>query len=470
MKSLKIKAEWASINLNQDNSVTLCVKKNGSTQCIRFDSLDELKQGLYKKWIIVKKWALAIPRSMCFLKTLSFPASNLEEALSMIEYELPSVIPLSMDEIVYGTTFLNQREQMLDVLICIVKQSILNDYINPLRAIGIEPRKIYFSSLAMQNWINIKTQTTKEPVIGVAVNDHSCIIQTSIQGNYQNETELEFGKHTKTELINDILHEIRHQRQNLDASIREKINYLLIGNDEYVSEIKSLLSSIEHESTSDDRITILQSPELICSANESKDGSDKFDFDTIIASGLLDLAVNSKLNYSNLISRHSAKNLRQTALKSKYVTTGLFCMAFILFLWLYLFASNWRIEKMSGMIQAQIDPIKDIAKTVEKKRQQVRAVQGQFKQRGRLTEIIKELYKYTPSTISISKMNYVSKHNKSYIDIKGQADLLFTPFDYTENISEAKMLSGMQIRDTQQIPQANGSIVIFKAYCEIGSE
>ena len=125
MKVLKIKSEWASININHDGCVTVCTKKNGSTQCLRFDSLDVLKQAIDKRKVIVKKWALAMPRSLCFLESLSFPASNFEEALSMIEFELPSVIPLSMDEIVYGTTFLNQHEHMLEILISIVKQTKL---------------------------------------------------------------------------------------------------------------------------------------------------------------------------------------------------------------------------------------------------------------------------------------------------------------------------------------------------------
>ena len=468
MKVLKIKSEWASININQDNSVTVCAKKNGSTQCIRFDSLDELKKGIDKRRIVIKKWALSIPRSLCFLKTLSFPASNFEEALSMIEFELPTVIPLSMDEIMYGTTFLNQHEHMLEVLVSIVKQNTLNDYLNPLKAIGIEPKKIILSSLAIQNWININSNSTKEPVISVIIdNDNNCVVQTSIQGNFQKET---VHKHTQNDLVDKIFREILQQRESLDISIRDNITYVLTGIEEYVSKIKDLLSSIEHESGIVDRIVIVPSPEIINFNNESEKKGMMLNSEAIISTGLLDLAINLKLNDSNLISRQSARKYSKNIMQSQYIMTGIFCIAFIFFLWLYLFISTWRIERISGLIEAEIDPIKDIAISVDKKRQQVRAVQNQFNKRGRLTEIICELYKYTPDTISISKLSYTSKQSKIFIDIRGQADLFYTPFYYMEDIASAKLLNGMQVRDTQMIQQVNGSVVIFKANCEIRGE
>ncbi|MBN1186540.1 MAG: hypothetical protein JXB49_29965, partial [Bacteroidales bacterium] len=294
MKVLKIKSEWASININQDGSVTVCTKKNGSTQCLWFDSLDELKQGIDKRKVIVKKWAIAIPRSLCFLKSLSFPASTFEEALSMIDFELPSVIPLSMDEIVYGTTFQNQHEHMIDILISIVKQNALIDYLNPLRASGIEPRKIILNSLAIHNWINLRTPSKKEPVISIIVNDNNCVVQTSNEGNFQKEKELLFLKHTQKELVNNILREILHQREDMDVSIRENITYILTGNEEYVSKIKEHLSSIEHDSRINERITIVPSPGIIHFNNESEKNSVTSNSEAIISTGLLDLAINSK--------------------------------------------------------------------------------------------------------------------------------------------------------------------------------
>ncbi len=467
MKVIKIKAEWASINLNQDNSVIVCAKKNGTTQCVRFDSLDELKTGLDKRRVLVKKWAVAIPRSLCFLKPLTLPASDLTEALSMIEYELPSIIPIPTDEIVYSTTFLNKHEHMLDALICIVKQNTLNDYLGPIRAKGIEPRKIILSSLCVQNWINLTIHSIKEPVISAIINDHNCVVQTSIEGNFQKANELVSNENNQTELVKNVLREILLQRENLDVSIRENITFVLSGQDKYVCEVKNLLSSIEHKSIAVDRINIVSSPEVL-NFNNSKENSPALNSEIITAAGLLDLAINSKWNYSNLISRLTVKRQNQSALLSKYIVTGILCLVFILSLWSYFFVANWRIERMCALIESQIDPIKDIAGSVDKKRQQVRAVQGQLMNRGRLTEIFNELYKYTPETISINKLTYVSKLNKNYIDIKGQADELATALDYS--MPNAKLLKGMQVNGTKQITQANKSIAVFNAYCEIRNE
>ena len=54
------------------------------------------------------------------------------------------------------------------------------------------------------------------------------------------------------------------------------------------------------------------------------------------------------------------------------------------------------------------------------------------------------------------------------IDIKGQADLLPTAFEYTDAVREAKLLRAMQIINAQQIPRAGGgSVVEFKATCTV---
>lgn len=468
MKPLKIKAEWASININREKGVIVCARKNGATQCFLFKSLDELKLGLDKRRVLVKKWAVAMPRSLCFLKQLSLPATDIAEALSMIEFELPSIIPIPVEEIVYSTTLLNKHDHMLDILICMTKQITLNDFLDPIKAIGIEPKKIILSSLAVQDWINSKISASlmKEPVISAILDDQNCVVQTSIEGSFQKANEFIFNEQPHKERVKNIISEILHQREDFEASARENITYALTGQDNYVSELKNIMTSVLQEPKITERIVIIPGPEIVFFNNESKENSFILNSEAVIACGLIELAINSKLDYSNLISRQSIKKQSLTALRYKYIITGILCAAFIFLLWLYLVVANWRIEKMSALIESKIDPIKDIANSVDKKRQQVRAVQGQLKNRGCLTEIINELYKYTPQNIAINKLTFVSKNNKSYIDIKGQADVLASAFDYTEAISGAKLLGDMQIKDAQQIPVANSSIVVFKSYCE----
>ena len=122
---------------------------------------------------------------------------------------------------------------------------------------------------------------------------------------------------------------------------------------------------------------------------------------------------------------------------------------------------------MAHKVQVQIDPIEHIASSVDSKRQRVEAMQKQLSNRGQITQIIEELYRYTPKNISISELRFTSKHSGASIEIEGQADLLANAFEYADAMRQADLLDEIQIVNAQQIPRPGGSIVEFKAHCII---
>jgi type II secretory pathway component PulL len=471
VKAIKIKTEWASLGLTEDGSAILCAKYNGETHCVRFDSLKRLKQAMDTRKVSVKKWVVAIPKRHCILKTLTLPASDLDEASTMIEFELPSIIPLSMDEIVYGTTISNKQDNMLNVLVCILKTNTLNEFLKSYRAIGIEPHRIILDSLAIQNWFSNVDTIIHEIAICALVNRHNSIVQTCIDGNLHRANELISSRHDNMTYANEVFREILHQRKDLVISQKVKSVYLLAGEKEYVSEVNNLLCSIKHDSAYFGKVIVVSNPKIVHYRNNTKPEECEGEFirEAVIAEGLLDLALHLKLPHSNLISQKFTKIHKKRAFLLKHVITGILALVLVLFVWLNLVAMNWRIQGMSRMVESQIAPIADIAGKVDSKRQRVRAIQRQLSNRGQITAIVYELYRFTPKSITLSELNFTFRHNQASIDIKGQADMLSTAFDYTEAVAKAELLNGLQVKDAQQIPRPGGSVTVFKASCDIGN-
>ncbi|UCE04591.1 MAG: PilN domain-containing protein, partial [bacterium] len=200
-----------------------------------------------------------------------------------------------------------------------------------------------------------------------------------------------------------------------------------------------------------------------------QDDDDRFSCEAIVATGLFELAANSKLPHSNLLPQQFARKHKHKALLFRYLISGSMFLLLVLLMWLCLVSMNWRIKRMSGVIESQIAPIERSASAVDSKRHRVKAIQRQLTNRGQIAKIIDELYRYTPKAISISELKFVSNPNGGTIEIKGQADLLSTAFDYTDAVSKAELLSSIQIVNAQQIPRPGGSIVVFKAYFDIQS-
>ena len=470
MKPTIIKTEWASLSLAEDGNAIVCAKCNGTPRCVRFDSLEQLKQAIDKKKISVKKWAVAVPRSSCILKPLTLPASDLAEAGKMIEFELSSLVPLPVDEIVYGSTLLNEQDNMLNVLVCILKLSTLNEHLKPYKAIGIEPHRITLNSLAIQSWFNTTSTVASEPAIIALVSEHSCTVQTCINGNFHKANELTLAGRDITASSHEIVQEILHQREELPTLLKKTTVFLLAGAEQCVSEVKNLFCL--HDRTVANRVSTVPNPRILYHTvdGKSENDGDKFGCEAIEAAGLLELAANSRLPYSNLLPQQYAKRHKQKALLFRYLLTGSLSFVLVLLAWSCLAAMNWRTERISRTIESQIAPIEQTASAVDSKRQRVKAIQRQLSNRGQITAVIDELYRYTPKAISISELKFVSKPSGASIEIKGQADLLSTAFDYTDAVSKAELLSGIQIVNAQQIPRPGGSVVVFKAYCDIQND
>ncbi|UCG49933.1 MAG: hypothetical protein JSU94_09140 [Phycisphaerales bacterium] len=472
MKKVRTRTEWASLGLAQDNTVVVCTKSNGGASCTRFESIDQLKQAIDSKRIAAKKWAVTVPRSLCILKTVTLPASDPAEAANMIPFELPSLVPLSIDEIVYGCSVLNKQDNMMSLLVCILKLSTLDEHLAPLRAVGIEPRRITLDSLAIQNWFNNVGQLAPAPVISVLVDSGHYGIQMSVNGHFQGANEMTVPVGELENSAREIMQEILHQRDQLPEPHTQAVGVLLAGNEKYTSEIKNLLESAGTVAPSPLEVSILPNPNItrFAPTEDLKSGDGQSITEAVVATGLLDMALGSKLPYTNLLPQKYVRQYQKRTALFNHVLTASLSLAVILLIWLYLCALNWRIEKTCRIIQSKIAPIRDIAVSVDSKHQRVKAIQRQLSNRGQIARIVEELYKYTPKSVSINNLAFISEQNGAVITSKGQAEDLSAIFQYMEAVRDAKLLNKLDIPSTNQIKRGAKSIDTFTAKCNIQYE
>jgi hypothetical protein len=465
---MRIRTDWGALVLTHDGGVIVCMHCGETPRCLCFNSLKELKHAIGSKKIYVKKWVVSVPRSSCILKPLALPASDLAEAVKMTEFELPSLVPLPPDEVVYGCTVLNRQDDTLNVMVCILKLNTLDEHLEPLRAIGIEPRRVTLESLAIQNWFNAIDSAATGPLTSALVDGGRCTVLTCVDGNFQKAYELVSSDAHAEMFLREIAEKVLNQHKELLGSSRKISTIMIAGAGECVPEIKELFSSIPSASAVINEPVIVPTPSIVHFESSEQDDNDaNCAYEAVVATGLLDLAKSSALPFSNLIPHKRLRKFQRRTAVLNYVFTGSVFVLLILFLWLCLWGMNRRIQRKTRRIDEQITPIKTVASSVASKRQRVRAIQNQLAGRGLITQVFQELYKYTPKNVSISELRFATRRNSASVDIKGQADLLSSAFEYTDAMSEATLLREMQVFDAQQIPRPGGSVVEFKARCAI---
>jgi hypothetical protein len=232
-------------------------------RCLCFNSLEELKHAIDSKRISVKKWVVSVPRSSCILKPLALPASDLAEAVKMTEFELPSLVPLPPDEVVYGCTVLNRQDDTLNVMVCILKLNTLDEHLEPLRAIGIEPRRVTLESLAIQNWFNAIDSAATGPLTSALVDGGRCTVLTCVDGNFQKAYELVSSDAHAEMFLREIAEKVLNQHKELLGSSRKISTIMIAGAGECVPEIKELFSSIPSASAVINEPVIVPTPSIV---------------------------------------------------------------------------------------------------------------------------------------------------------------------------------------------------------------
>jgi type IV pilus assembly protein PilM len=100
------------------------------------------------KKINTKKVICSIPESKVFLRTISIPKINENEAQEAIKWEIEASIPLSVDQVYFDWQFLDQVENKQNVLTVAVAKETIDDLIATLEDAGLSVWGLEMESIA----------------------------------------------------------------------------------------------------------------------------------------------------------------------------------------------------------------------------------------------------------------------------------------------------------------------------------
>ena len=445
------KTRLASVRLTAEGSVVVCLKSAGRSSCLYFEKTEQLAEAIQKKQIRVKNWIVSMPDSLCITKTIELPANDIGQAYKMLEFELPSYLPLPAEELVYGCAAMSRDGNLLKVSVYILRLTSLEEVLAKFKSVGIRPCRVLVDSVAVQGWFG-RDRGGGGEIDLVFGNEHFFAAA---------------GRESSFQRYNDIL-DLQSQREDVVEEVDRLAAEIFGDKEESVLKIaaqRDIQAEIKGWFAGDfKKIEFLELPDLNFFAGGVSLVND-FGFESVVGEGLLKVAEESDFSFLNLLPRNVLERVRQKQVIFNAGVTAVVSVFVVFCLWLNFAVMNWRIAESCGKIAREIAPIKHIAAEVESKREKVRAIEAQLSNREEISGIFSHLYKYSPGEISISQLNYSSKADTATLNIKGQADTLSNAFEYSEAMKESELLNNIQIIGAQQIPRPGGSIVEFKAQC-----
>lgn len=453
------KTSCASVKITSSGSAILSLKSTNIPYCLYFENTDQLADAIRKRQIRIKKWIISVPDNLCITKFIELPASDIAHAYKMLEFELSSHLPLPIEELVYGCMPVSKSGNLLKVSVHILKVKTLEDILAKFRSVGIRPSRVMVDSAAIQSWFkkDIKNDITG---INLLFGKERLFIFAAQNDSFQRYDEIllqEGGLESQREQITE---EINHLITDLSADKQQPVLRIAAGGN-IQTEVKSWFEGDFNN------IEYLELPQLNSFAKGSACPENDFTFESVITQGLVKAAEDSALIFLNLLPGKALKKAEQKQLITNAAVTVVLGIFVVFCLWLNFAVINWRIQSACQKITKEIAPIKHIAADVESKRQRVKAIQTQLSNRELISRIFSQLYRYSPEQISISRMDYSSKADSASVNIKGQADTLSNAFEYSDAMKDSELLNNIQIINAQQIPRPGGSIVEFKAQCNV---
>jgi len=445
------KNKWASVKITSSDSAILSANSVNPSSCLYFENIDQLFEAIRKRQIRVKHWIVSVPDSLCITKSIELPATDMDQAYRMLEFELSSYLPLPAEELVYGCVPVSRNKGLLKLLVYILKVKTLESILAKFKSVGIKPSKVIVDSVAVQSWFG-RNRSSDISQINILFAKENLFVSAAKDGNFQRYEEISLKKgnlQSQTEHITDEINHLAADKQPIlkiaaKTDIQPEIKYWFDGN----------YNNIE----------FLELPQLESFAKEPSPEKD-FTVESVVTQGLLKTTEDSDFILLNLLGRKALKRDEQKQLITNAAATVVLGVLLVFCLWLNFAVTNWRIQHACQRVTKEIAPIKHIAADVESKRQKVKAIQAQLFNRQQISKIFSQLYKYSPKQISISQMSYSSKTNVAFVNIKGQADTLSNAFEYSDAMKDSELLNNIQIINAQQIPRPGGSVVEFKAEC-----
>ncbi len=466
MDHKKIKTDLAAISKNSRGEFVVCLKTKADVKCFYFDCAEQLREALESKQISAGKWIIAVPAENCICKELSLPAKNFEQAVKMVEFELESLLPLPANQLVYGCSAIKTNSDIITLMVYILKLNVLENIRSSYKELGVIAEKISVDNAAISCWFNGR-RAVSTANIDILIGQDICLVLFSAEGNLHDRQRINLKNENASCWIGEVEKGIDSLNKQLSKNRTSSVT--IAGGSENVDRLKNFLKP-KQNSLAIEKITVIKTPiPNSWAGGKNKKTPPKCCLPAVLTTGLIESVEDDRLKYLDLIPRYQREKARRKKLIVNSFAMTMLSATLLVSLWFCLQAMNWRIDKHCRLIQAQISPIEHIAEKVESKRQKLKAIQKQFAGRGIISQIFHELYKFSPSNISISQLNFKSKTDSAIIDIKGQSDSLSDAFEYADSMEQAPLLKEINITNVQQSPVAGGSIVEFKANCIIRS-
>lgn len=421
---------------------------------------------VYTKNVPHESLIVVLPRRWAILKQISLPSHQEGEIDKMLRLQLVNQIPYPIEDVICGHSIIEKLPTgYAKALAVVVQKETAKKYLSLVSRSGIHAGKLYLSSNALLEWVLFQEQAK-----ALDARLSLCVINIDFAGTevcFLNDRKLYFSRQFQSgarDLNSDNLLsfyeqiELSFQAYKRDLAGPEPKKVIIIAT---LSETSLLKEKIEKE---------MKIPVDIYSGIENVMSQRATNLSSLKNQSGISLAIPLGFLLSELSkpANLTPQEIRDTK-KSNQRRKELIKLALLMFLVLgvSLFGVGIKLYQKSvvvGALEAEAALTKDKISSAQKKVDFANQLDSDLKNRVFLPDVIAELYRLAPPTVSFRSIQLVER---TQFSIQGYAELGAGVTEFHTKMLKSSVFKNVSLQFATKRRIFNSEVTDFKINCEL---
>ncbi len=424
----------------------------------------KLKHMINKLKIKPKKVIACIPRSLVTIRYLNLPSVSKREIARMVQFQAEKQLPYSKEELVTAFKVIgSNKDGYSRVMLVLVHRDVINKQLELLRDLKLNPEYIELSSQAAASAFIKKHPGKNQPVAFIDIDMFSVDIQVIFNGELVWTRNVSLPENrTQESLLEEITKSLNSYNKDLSrgqsSSGRNKEITGIFVSGKVHNKLKENLSK-----------SFDMSVEIFNPAGNLTLHKQKFSIANqcgISLCSIIGLIGNFPNVLLNVLPDEIKTQKRIREKRKRYLVLVSQCVG-ILLLILGIFMRNiYDKQNTLKRLDIEIKKTNPIAKEVNKRAKRLRVIKKQINTKNSCLDILHELHKIIPDTISFSTLDYQLNNT---LKIKGQSKALSDALGLIDILEKSAYFKNVQLKSSNMRRLRNIEVADFYIQCEIES-
>ncbi len=399
-----------------------------------------------------KKYArlvVSLPRSFFLIKFISLPSENKEEIEKMFYFQLPKILPYSVDEVIYDFVVAGGKEGFSKIVVFIIQKKKIKHLLEFFSKNKIAPDIVTISSQGLEDWYSYQSKKLKKPddakpVMLVDMDKPSA--EFLVIDRDKMVFSRSFSGATSQEFVSGVSQSLKIFEREFGKKSFSRV--IFTGNHHPALMERVQVASTEYKNSTE---------KFVVDKKISKTISEK-GYSVASVLGLALQKSDKRLDFSFDFLQKRRRDLEKRNKFAGYAVVGIEIILICgLFLFKYVFEKYQHLEYLNS----KLSKVKVEAEELEEVTDKLKIINSEFSSQGLLSEFLYNIILPMPQSTKLTLLDF-DRSGDFYL--KGYTGQMSDVFDIVSSLNKNNAFEDAKIKSASKAKENNRPVIKFYIY------